>query len=42
MELGGDVVFQSLGLALAGALLAGLYPAWKMSRTLPALGLREE
>jgi len=29
-------------LAVAGALLAGLYPAWKMSRTSPALALRGE
>jgi putative ABC transport system permease protein len=42
MEVGPDVVFQAIALALSGALLAGLYPAWKMSRTPPALGLREE
>ncbi|MDA8017079.1 MAG: FtsX-like permease family protein [Thermoanaerobaculia bacterium] len=33
---------QALGLALVAALLAGLYPAWKMSRSSPALALREE
>lgn len=33
---------QALLLALAAALLAGLYPAWRMSRTPPALALREE
>ncbi len=42
MEVGPDVVLQAIALALSGALLAGLYPAWKMSRTPPALGLREE
>ncbi len=42
MEVGPDVAFQAIALALSGALLAGLYPAWKMSRTPPALGLREE
>jgi putative ABC transport system permease protein len=29
-------------LALGAALLAGLYPAWRMARTAPAAGLREE
>jgi putative ABC transport system permease protein len=29
-------------MAVAAALLAGLYPAWRMSRTSPALALREE
>ncbi|HSM07353.1 MAG TPA: ABC transporter permease [Longimicrobiales bacterium] len=42
MELGPAVVLQALGLAVTGALLAGLYPAWRMSRTSPGLALREE
>jgi putative ABC transport system permease protein len=42
MEVGPEVLAQAVGLALAGALLAGLYPAWRMSRTSPALALREE
>lgn len=33
---------QALALALLSALLAGLYPAWKMSKSSPALALREE
>ena len=33
---------ETLALALAGALLAGLYPAWRMARTSPARALREE
>lgn len=33
---------QALVLAVIAALLAGIYPAWKMSRTSPALALREE
>lgn len=33
---------QALAVALAAAVLAGLYPALKMSRTSPALALREE
>ena len=37
-----SVLFQALGLALIAALLAGVYPAWKMARTSPALALREE
>jgi putative ABC transport system permease protein len=36
------VLLEALGLALTAALLAGLYPAWKMARTSPALALREE
>ena len=35
------ILLQALLLALAAALLAGLYPAWKMARTSPALALRE-
>ena len=42
MEIGAEVVTQAVLLALAGALIAGLYPAWKMSRTPPALALRSE
>lgn len=37
-----EVLLQALLLALAAALLAGLYPAWRMARTSPALALREE
>jgi putative ABC transport system permease protein len=42
MEVGPDVLLQSVGLAVAGALLAGLYPAWRLSRTSPAGALRSE
>jgi putative ABC transport system permease protein len=42
MEVGPDVVLQAVALALVGALLAGLYPAWRMSRTSPAEALRGE
>jgi putative ABC transport system permease protein len=42
MELSPEVLLQALLLALAAALLAGLYPAYKMARTSPALALREE
>ena len=42
MQVGSGLLLQAVGLALAGALLAGLYPAWRMSRTSPALALREE
>lgn len=40
--LSAEVLLQALLLALAAALLAGLYPAWRMARTSPALALREE
>ena len=36
------LLLSALGLALAAALLAGIYPAWRMARTSPALALREE
>jgi putative ABC transport system permease protein len=42
MQVGPEVLGQALGLALVGALLAGLYPAWRMSRASPALALRGE
>ncbi len=42
MTVGPDVLLQAVGLAVAGALLAGLYPAWRMARTSPALALRSE
>ncbi len=42
MELEPGVLLQAVLLAFVSALLAGLYPAWKMSRSSPALALREE
>ena len=40
--LPGDVLLQAVGLAILAALLAGVYPAWRMARTPPAPALREE
>jgi putative ABC transport system permease protein len=37
-----DVLLQAMGLAVVAALAAGIYPAWRMSRTPPAPALREE
>ncbi len=37
-----SVLATSVGLALVAALLAGLYPAWKIARTSPADALRTE
>ena len=37
-----DIVIQAIFLGLLAALLAGLYPAWLMSRTQPAHSLRSE
>ena len=42
MQIGPDVLAQAVALALAGAFLAGLYPAWRMSRTSPVVALRSE
>lgn len=42
MILPGGVLIEALVLALIAALLAGLYPAWKMARVAPAAALREE
>lgn len=36
------ILLQGAGLAVAAALLAGLYPAWRMARSTPAAALREE
>ncbi len=37
-----SILLHGLALAMLAALLAGLYPAFKMARTSPALALREE
>jgi putative ABC transport system permease protein len=37
-----SLLLQAVVLALVAALLAGLYPAYRMGRTSPALALREE
>jgi len=37
-----EVLGQALLLAVAAAFLAGLYPAWQMARSSPALALRDE
>jgi len=42
MQVGPAVLAQALGLALVAALLAGVYPAWRMARTSPASALRGE
>ncbi|MEX2526042.1 MAG: FtsX-like permease family protein [Gemmatimonadota bacterium] len=40
MHVGPEILLQSFALALAGSLLAGVYPIWRLSRTSPAEGLR--
>lgn len=37
-----DIPLQAVLLAVVAALLAGVYPAWKMARTSPSLALRSE
>ncbi|MHB1134012.1 MAG: ABC transporter permease [Chloroflexota bacterium] len=41
MEVAPAVLLQAVLLALLAALLAGVYPAWRLSRTSPAVALRE-
>ena len=42
LQFSADIVLQGIVLGLAAALLAGIYPAWKISRAEPAEALREE
>jgi putative ABC transport system permease protein len=42
LEASPGVLIQALLLALGTAVAAGLYPAWRMARTRPALALRDE
>ena len=42
LEVGPDILVQAVLLAVVGALLAGIFPSWRMSKTSPALALREE
>lgn len=41
-QLDGALFAQAVTVAIIAALLAGIYPAWRMGRTSPALALREE
>ncbi|MDZ7778923.1 MAG: FtsX-like permease family protein [Gemmatimonadota bacterium] len=42
MEVGPEVLVQAVALALVGALVAGVYPAWRLAKAEPALALRGE
>jgi putative ABC transport system permease protein len=42
LEIQPSALAQAIAIAVIAALLAGLYPAYRMSRTPPALALREE
>ncbi len=42
LQFSAQIVLQGLTLGLAAALLAGIYPAWKISRAQPAEALRRE
>jgi putative ABC transport system permease protein len=42
LELSPRVLAEAIALAWVAALLAGIYPAWKMSRANPARALRDE
>lgn len=42
MDLEASVFVEGVLVAVIGAILAGLYPAWRMARTAPALALQSE
>jgi putative ABC transport system permease protein len=42
MHVDANILLQSVALAVAAALLAGLYPAWRMAVISPASALRED
>jgi putative ABC transport system permease protein len=42
VEVAPEILVQAVLVAFVAAVLAGLYPSWKMARTNPALALREE
>lgn len=42
IQVDSAILFQALLLALIAAVLAGLYPAWRMAQTQPAQALRDE
>ena len=42
MTVAPEILLQAVLLAVVAALLAGIYPAWRMARTPPATALREE
>ncbi len=42
LSVGPEILAQAVLLSVAGALLAGILPAWRMARTSPAEALREE
>ncbi len=42
MSIAPDILLVSVAFAIAAALLAGLYPAYRAGRSLPAIAMREE
>lgn len=42
LQVQAEPLLHALGLAMAAALIAGVYPAWRMARVAPAAALREE
>ena len=42
MEAAPEILLQAFLLALVASVIAGLYPAFRMSTTRPAVALREE
>ena len=42
MTVAPEILAQAVALAVGAALVAGIYPAWRMSRLRPAAALRSE
>jgi putative ABC transport system permease protein len=42
MAIGADILLAAVVFAVAAALVAGIYPAWRAGRSQPALAMREE
>jgi len=42
LDVPGEVLLQAVALAVIAAVLAGIYPAYKMANTSPSTALREE
>ena len=42
IDISAGIILEALAIAIGAAILASIYPAWRMSRISPAEALREE